>query len=140
MACGAISESFAPSNLFRLSRVGGCWQFWRRSSDFKGLAAENCHKIKFVRCRFAPDSMLPIGSRHGIATRLKDANESERVCVTGQIQRIEQNTNIVKTMFNARALTGRAASCRLQFRPDIIIATARVASAVPIEPMALPQA
>jgi hypothetical protein len=32
------------------------------------------------------DSMLPIGSRHGIATRLKGANESERLGITGQIR------------------------------------------------------
>jgi hypothetical protein len=87
--------------------------------------------------------MLLTGSRHGIATRLKGANESERVCVTGQIQRVEQNTNIVKTMFNATALTGRAASYRLQFRPDIYqrdgAGPGPVASAVPVEPMALPQ-
>ena len=51
--------------------------------------------------------------------------------------KVEQNMNIVKTMFNATTLTGCAASCRLQFRPDIYQRDG--AGPVPVEPMALPQ-
>jgi hypothetical protein len=106
MACGAISEPLAVSGMSR--RAPGLPVAVLAAIElFKSLTAENCRKIKFARCRFPLDSMLPIGVPARHSHPLKGVNGSE-ACATREL-RIEQNRNNVKTKYNAAALEESAA-------------------------------
>jgi hypothetical protein len=99
MACGAIPESLArPTGSVAVasSAVGG---FGGDRAFSMAWLRKTVTKSNSLVAALPLDSMLLIGLRHGKATRLKSANGSEGLALSAPYT-IEQNTNIVKTMFH----------------------------------------
>jgi hypothetical protein len=108
----AISESVSSDSngLRRHSRVARAFQpippLSRRPllavlaaiERFQRLGRRKLSQTQIRSLPLCPlDFMLPIGSRHGIAT-VKRREAIGRLGATGELT-VEQNTNIVKTMF-----------------------------------------